>query len=207
MQKPVSTGMNPVASLVTELNSDLSIRWASRCCIFCGRERHRAAGVGCGEAVAESIGLSAILAECSGVDGVSDLCRMDIRRVDVPESWRVSSSQQSHGSLDSGRIPIETSSTRIWLTFHIRSSIHRRPCPAMTPLQFHSMPLPRPRLLRLSRSIPRRHQHLNGCLSLLGGLRSCTPSVWSASLSSGHRTLGRTSVASDLEACFGFGIA
>ncbi len=30
--------------------------------------------------------------------------------VDVPESWRVSSNQQSHGSLDSGWIPIETSS-------------------------------------------------------------------------------------------------
>ncbi len=30
--------------------------------------------------------------------------------VEVPESWRVSSNQQSHGSLDSGWIPIETSS-------------------------------------------------------------------------------------------------
>ena len=31
--------------------------------------------------------------------------------VDVPESWQVNSNQQSHGSLDSGGIPIQASST------------------------------------------------------------------------------------------------
>ncbi len=101
--------------------------------------------------------------------------------VDVPESWRVSSNQQSDGSLDSGWIPIETSSTDDLVDVPYPNL---DPPQAVTSTDAASVPLDaasEPRRLRLSRSNPRRHQHLNGCLSLLGGSRSCTPS-WSCFL-------------------------
>lgn len=111
VQKPVPTGMNPVASLVTELSPDLSIRWGLTLLHFLWQ----GAIIGLLALVAARLLRSQLASVRYWLHAAALMaCPMCVAWtfavVEVPESWRVSSSQQSHGSLDSGAVPIETPS-------------------------------------------------------------------------------------------------